>query len=144
MKKNKNPIIISIVILLFVTFGILVRLNNSNDIENKTVEQWSKDIKNDVVVTVIGLTTCGHCQEYKPEIISLAKRNGFNLYFFEVDSLSEEDAKILTETYDLSDYKERVPFTFVMDHGKYSSGITGFSNIDDITEFLKENKAIKN
>ena len=144
MKKNKMPIIIAIIVVIFALFIVLIKVNNSNDIEGKTVAEWAEDVKKEKVVTVIGLTTCAHCQEYKPQIISLAKRRGFNLYFFEVDTLSEEDQKTLTTTYDLADYTDRVPFTFIIDKGEYVTGRTGFSNINDMTEYLQEYNVIKN
>jgi predicted bacteriocin transport accessory protein len=144
MKKNKMPIIIAIIVVIFALFIVLIKVNNSNDIEGKTVAEWAEDVKKEKVVTVIGLTTCTHCQEYKPQIISLAKRRGFNLYFFEVDTLSEEDQKTLTTTYDLADYTDRVPFTFIIDKGEYVTGRTGFSNINDMTEYLQEYNVIKN
>lgn len=140
MKKNKIPLLIGIsIVVLFVLLGVLIKMDSSNGIEGKSVSDWIKDTKNEKVVTVLGLTTCSHCQEYKPKIISLAKKNNINLYFFELDTLSEEDRKTVVETYTLDEYEGSVPFTFIIDKGVYKDSRTGFSNITSIENFLSEN-----
>lgn len=144
MKKSKLPLFIGIsIVILFILLGVLINLDNSEDIENKTIDKWVQETKEGTVVTVVGLTTCSHCQAYKPNIISLAKKEGFNLYFFELDTLSEEDRKIVLETYNI-EYGESVPYTFIIDKGVYVAGKTGYGNMTGIKSFLKENGILEN
>lgn len=145
MKKKKTPLIIAIVgIVLFILLGVMIRNNNGSNVE-KTVSDWTKDVTlGKKVLTVMGLTTCSHCQEYKPVITSLAKKYGINFYFFETDTLTKEELEVLSNTYDLVDFKSQVPFTFIVNNNAYVTGKTGYSDRDDILEFLKENDLIKN
>ena len=146
MKKSKIPlIIIGVVVVSFALLGILTNLNSGEDIESKTVSEWLTDTSSGKgVVTVIGLTTCSHCQEYKPKIISLARKKGFNLYFFEVDTLSQEDRDTLLNTYELADYTEQVPFTYIINDNSYVDGMVGFSDINEVKDFLTKNKILEN
>ena len=144
MKKNKVPLLIGIsIVVLFILLGVLINLGSSEDIESKTTDRWVQETKEGKVVTVVGLTTCSHCQAYKPNIISLAKKKGFNLYFFELDTLSEEDRKIVMDTYSL-DYEGSVPYTFIMDKGSFISSKTGYSSMTSIESFLKDNGILEN
>ena len=102
---------------LFIGLSFLIKANEPVVVEPKeyTVAEWLVDTQeSEPVVTVIGMTTCGFCQNYKPVIESLAAQYGFNLYFFESDALEYEDALALEQTYELKEYENRVPFTFIV------------------------------
>lgn len=105
---------------------------------------WYNDTLENKVVTVIGSSTCPHCQEYKPIIEDLAEEYDFKLYFVEADQISEEDSSVLHESYDLENYEGYVPYTFVIDKGKFVTDTTGFESEETTIKFLKENKVIKN
>ena len=149
MAKNKNKVTknaIVIVTILFIVISFLIIAINTNDthyVKNPDVNSWYDDINSGkMVVTVIGLTTCQHCQAYKPIIKSLANSNKFELYFFENDLLSDEQSKKLFNSFDLKDYDGYVPYTFIFDNNKYVAGKVGFSNKNDIIKFLTENDVI--
>ena len=129
--------IYSILFLYLATHGI--------DYFNRSIDEWYDDIKSgNTVVTVLGASYCEHCQAYKPVIQKIASKNKINLYFYEVDLLSEEDEKRLTDSFYIGEYDESVPYTFIMDKGSYVAYHSGYQFESDITSFLWENGLIKN
>lgn len=138
---------------LWIFIGLSVMISgNTNTNKPVKVEQeakfvasdWYNDTLASKVVTVIGSSTCPHCQEYKPVISALAEEFGFKLYFVEADKVTEEDNSVLYESYDLKNYEGYVPYTFIVDKGKFVTDTTGFESKDTTLKFLKENKIIKN
>ena len=139
-KEYYSVLTISIIGLCFYSLSLFV----INYIMKPKVDDWYKDVSSEEkVVTVIGSTSCPHCQEYKPVIKKMAKEYEFKLYFFESDKLSEEEMNILEKTYDLVDYQGHVPFTFIIKDNEYVTGKEGYSNKEATIEYLKENGVIK-
>ena len=131
---------------LFVGLSFLIKVNEPPKVEPKEykVSQWLVDTQEDeFVVTVIGMSTCGHCQKYKPVIESLAQEFGFNLYFFESDSLEKNDVYTLEETYELKEYEHRVPFTFIVKNEEVIAETTGFDSKEETIKFLTQYEVIK-
>ena len=145
-RKDANNIIIGSIIGLFVyLFLVIILGSNGISIENKTVDSWYNDITSGKqTVTVIGSSTCSHCQEYKPVIKALAKKYKFNLYFFESDTLSSEDSDKLFNSFELKDYNGYVPYTFIFENNEYVNGIVGFADKSATIEYFKEYGVIKN
>ncbi len=149
---RKNDKKLSLNILKFSIIGfciyciILLAFSQKNNyVQEPIVDNWYKDVKSgEQVVTIIGTTFCPHCQEYKPVITALAKKYKFKLYFFESDILSKEDLDKLVNTYDLVDFDDYVPFTFIIKNDKYVTGKAGFANKESSIDYLKEFGVIKN
>ena len=144
-KRNMKGLLIAIIGII-VFFGISLILPTGG--EKKTVikndvTKWSTDVREGTVVTVLASTTCSHCQEYKPVITRLAKENDFNLYFFELEELSQDEQNVVTTTFDLENFDGGVPFTFIVKNGKVVSDTIGFATEDDTVKFLKTNEIIK-
>lgn len=147
---NYKAILIAVVcILLFACISFILPSGESNETtENETsqeysVSDWSKDVKEKTVVTVLASTTCPHCQAYKPTITKLSKENNFVLYFFEIDSLSNDEQNVVTSTFELKNFEGAVPFTFIVKDGKVVSDTTGFSTEEETVKYLKSNGIIK-
>lgn len=147
-KKTVSKKLLTSSIIGFCIYSLifLIFFGRSNEnIGNGTIEEWYSDVTSGKeVVTVIGTSFCPHCQEYKPVIKALASKYKFRLYFFEFDTLPEEEKSILEGTYELKDFGDNVPFTFVINNNKYVSGTTGFSSREDSIEYLKGVKVIEN
>ena len=150
-KKNKKEIsskllTSSIIGFCVYSLALLIIFGKVNDnIGEGTASEWYSDVTSGKeVVTVIGASFCSHCQEYKPIIKQLAGKYKFKLYFFEIDTLPEEDQKIIENTYELTDMTDNVPFTFLVKNNKYVTGTTGFSNKDNTVSYLKKIGVIKN
>ena len=139
-------IILGTCMYLFVAFAILVGQVNQITIkeEDQTIENWQKDILNDeLIVTVAGMSTCSHCQEYKPVITKLAQKYHFKLYFFELDKLTDDEYNILMNKYNYENYEGTVPYTFVVKKDKFIVDKVGYKDRNDLMFFLKQNSIVK-
>ncbi len=144
----KGILIVIVCIAAFVGLSFLLPNGKKEESGNETtseykVSDWSKDVKDKTVVTILASTTCPHCQAYKPTITKLARDNNFVLYFFEVDSLTTDEQNIVTSTFDLTNFEGAVPFTFIVKNGKVVSDTVGFSTEEETVKFLKTNGIIK-
>lgn len=129
--------IYSVVLLYFAT--------HSTDYFNRDLNEWQKDVRSgNTVVTVIAASYCEHCHEYKPVINALANKHNINLYFYEIDTLSESDQDILTSTFEIPTYQGRVPFTFIMNDGAFVDSYEGFQTQAEIVAFFLETGIIRN
>lgn len=131
---------------LFIALSFLISVNGPEPVESKEylVSEWLVDAEGEEpVVTIMGMTTCGYCQQYKPVIESLAEEYGFKLYFFETDALSSEDAYIVESTYELDEFQNQVPFTFIVQDGEVISQNTGYKDQNEVVKFLTQNGVIK-
>ena len=146
MKKKSIGIIISALILVL---GIVVISYNSStpNYKNRSVNEWYTDVANGKeVITVFGASYCSHCHDYYPVISKLAKKYNFNLYFYDVDTLSKnnpDDYDTLMNSFEIKDYDDSFPFTFIMNNKEYKAFTEGFVNRDYTVNFLKENGIIK-
>ena len=148
MKKNniKTTLIIVIGLALFVGLSFLIKTNGPGPKVEKEyiVSEWLEDSKGEEpVVTVIGMSTCGHCQSYKPVIEKLAEEKGFKLYFFESDLLPQNEATMIETTYELNAYEGYVPFTYIVQNGVVIAENTGYKDKETAVDFLKQNGVIK-
>jgi len=141
--KSKSNSAIKGSIVSFCIAGIIVLFIATHP-EEKTVDDWYNDVSSgNTVLTVIGASFCNHCQEYKPVIKKIAKKNNIDLYFFEIDMLSESDQDKLTNSFKLDGYDGSVPYTFIMKNGTFVAQNTGYQYESLITTFLFENGLIK-
>ena len=143
MKKSNKFVYILIVVcvLLLILLSVLLKQPTTKEI---TVQDWLNDVSSGKeIVTVIGASYCSHCQEYKPVITKLSTSNNFNLYFFEIDTLDSDDAKILTKTFDLPGFDGSVPYTFIIKENNVVDSTTGFSTRSKIVNFLESNGIMK-
>ena len=144
-EKSKSIIKGSILGLCVYSIVILYFSTHSTNYFDRSVDEWQKDIESGKpVVTVLGASFCQHCQEYKPVIAKIANKNNINLYFYEIDTLPEKDQQRLTTTYNLPDFEDRVPYTFIMKDKTFVASNEGFSNEQSTITFLRENGIIKN
>jgi len=151
IKNNKGLLIGLGVVLLLVLFTILQETNKSTEVEidesalSAEMSTWLNDTRSDeYVVTVIGMTTCPHCQNYKPVIEEVSKNENIKLYFFEADTITNEaDNKALENAYELENYEGSVPYTFITKNGEFIADNVGGMDKDATLNFLRENNVIK-
>ena len=143
--KKKSAIKGTIVGICIYAIGLLYFSTHSTDYFNRDLERWQRDVRaGNTVVTVIGASYCEHCQAYKPVVTALANKKNINLYFYEIDTLSEEDQSKLTDTFVLPTYEGKVPYTFIMRNGEFVDSYEGFQDQATIVAFFLENGIIKN
>ena len=143
-KNNKSTIIIVgfIVLLLAVTFLIEGNEKKSTEVDYSSVgteiKAWYDDTQKDQnVVTVIALSYCGYCANYKPIITALSSERGFKLYWFEIDTMSEEDSAALQNTYKLEQYSGSSPYTVVTKKGAFVKDVVGYMEKAELVSFLE-------
>ena len=145
-KQKKSNILKGIVVgVCIYSIGLLYFSTHSTDYFNRDISRWQKDVRaGNTVVTVIGASYCEHCQEYKPVIKKLANKNHINLYFYEIDTLSESEQDKLTTTFALPTYEGRVPYTFIMQNGQFVDSYEGYQSQSEVVAFLLQHGIIKN
>lgn len=145
-KKVGTATLISAVLCLFVAFSFLVKTNKEPSSEPlNSVATWVNDVNGDEsVVTVIASSTCPHCQNLKPVITASASKHNYKLYFFEADTLSEDDYELLSSTIELEGYEGYVPYTFVVNNKKFMGSHTGEMSDSELTEFLTQTEVLGN
>ena len=148
-QNRKNLLTSTVVgfgIWVFVGLSFLINVNGTGPTKEReySVGDWIVESKKEEpVVTIIGMTSCGHCQAYKPVIEKLAEQEGFKLYFFETDDLSIEDAEIVENEYEFETFENLVPFTFIVKGGEVIAENTGYESETAVKEFLRNNGVIK-
>ncbi len=136
--------LVSALIWLFFGLSFLIHTNGEQKKGPVTVAEWLESYENgEDLVTVVASSTCPHCQNLKPVITESSEKYGYKLFFFEADTLGEEDYNTLTTTIELEGYEGYVPFTFVVSNKKFMGSHTGEMEDEDLTEFLKETKILK-
>ncbi len=146
LEKNGVKIFIGLIIVIF-AFVVMFseEKTTTEEVDNsEELVSWSEKTQEDsYVVTVMALTTCGYCQAYKPVIKALQEEYGFTLYWFEIDTLSEEDYNTLSTTYELENYEGSVPYTFIMKNGEFITDNVGALDTEATLEFLTTNNVIE-
>ncbi len=148
MKKKKNIILtVSIVLglILFFVVSFMISGNTSKPVVVlPTIDDWLADTQTSTpVVTIIGSTSCPHCQSYKPVITDLSEEYGFKLYFFETDTMSTDEVEKLTTSYEKLN-PEYIPFTAVIQDAKVIDTLVGYESEEAVVDFLKKTEVIKN
>ncbi len=145
-KGRKSSILKGIFAGIFIySIIVLYSSTHSTDYFNRDINRWKRDVSaGNTVVTVIGASYCEHCQEYKPIIKALANKNHINLYFYEIDTLTEKEQDTLTTTFYLPSYQGKVPYTFIMQNGEFVDSYEGFQSQSEIVAFLLQYGIIKN
>ena len=141
IKKHAFIIIIAIIVILFVLLAILTKDNKTEKVNE--VDRWLEDTKNGYVVSVYAQTTCGHCKNFKPVMEEVQEENGFNLYWFELDTLKEADLNKVLNTYEMTGYKG-TPYTLITNNGEVVSYKSGETTKEALVEILTDAGVINN
>lgn len=144
-EKAKSILVGSIISLFLNACTFLYFSTHQNDYFNKSVDSWYQDVSSgNTVVTVVGASYCGHCQEYKPIAKLLADKHKLNLYFYEIDELDEADSNKIQTSFELTGYSGAVPYTAIFKDGQVVDYHEGFESEAVLTDFFKNNGLIKN
>ena len=89
LKKYIGVIIVILAVIAFVLLSVLTE--NARKAQNNLDDFKEGFVKDEYSVTVLALTTCPHCHNFKPVIEKIAKEYDLPLYWINFDSLSNED-----------------------------------------------------
>ncbi len=139
-KYRKFFIILGVIILVLFIILILNRVFNKEGklIELDYNEVMTKMNNKDSFVLCLSQTTCNHCADYKPKLMSVARKLNINLYYIEVDLLNKEEQE---EFSSVISYKG-TPTTIFLKNGEEttsSNRLSGNVSEDKIISKLKSN-----
>lgn len=147
--NNKGLIIFLGILALLIALTFLIEGDETTkkEIDYSTlgsdIQEWYTDTQsNNYTLTVIALSYCGYCAQYKPIITQIANDEGLKLYWFEMDTMSSEDANALQNTYTLEQYSGSSPYTAIIYGGKFVTDTVGYMDESSTNTFLKEAGAI--
>ena len=147
LKKNVGLLVVAGITLAFILLVVFTedKTNYESNKVSADLNTWLKETKEDkYTVTVMGLSYCSACQSYKPVLTEVHDEYDFELYWFELDTMSETDSAKVTEEYEMKNYAGYVPYTLILKNGQFVADAT--SAITDKTEIinlLKTNGVIK-
>ena len=159
LKKNIGVIIVVVIVTLLCVFAMLTEAgkedNNSSggnveinlDALSSDMLAWHEATQKDkYVVTVIALSYCGYCKEYKPVIQEITDDENIPFYYFDIDTLNEtapEDANALQYAYDLENYTGSSPYTFITKNGEFIGDRVGAMDKETTISFLNSLGVVK-
>ena len=114
----------------------------SYEYENN-ISDWYSDVNsNGNVVTVIANSNCSSCIKFKPIIHSVYSKYKFNLHFIYEDKLSNDDRNKFKNMFKLENYNG-TPYTYVVSNKEYIGGLSGYTSIKNLENFLIDKGVIQ-
>lgn len=140
MKAKKRAIIIvSVCLVLLVGAFIADRILGKSYFNEIDYEELMEKIENkEDVVLLISQTTCTHCISYKPKLEDVANEYKVEVYYIDVDLLSEDENTELKKHISFSS----TPITVFLKKGEEATAanrINGDASKDKIEKKLKSN-----
>lgn len=144
-EKYRVLIFIIVGVAAFVGLSLLVEnVGKEEEIIPDDVIAWQSEVpEQEYAITVIALSTCEHCANYKPVITAIATEHSIPLYWFEVDLYGDEASELIKTTFDFSEYTVYSPYTAITNYGEVVAQTTGGMEEADAITFLKDAGAIK-
>ena len=140
MSIKKKVIILVSLCLLVLAGGVIADMIIGKDyFKEIEYKELVKKIENkEDLIVLISQTTCGHCASYKPKLRDMANKHKINIYYIDVDLLSEDDDKELKKYISFSS----TPATVFLKNGEEKSAATrinGDASREKIEKKLKSN-----
>lgn len=163
-EKKRGLITLCVVVGLIVLLIILSLVtktteNNTNTNTNTTVDdseltsinfveydQFMEKLESgEKAIYVLGQTTCGYCSMFKPVINEVASEYGVEFNYININTLEEDQYNNIQESIDyLQDNNDwGTPLTLVIENNETIDTINGYTEKDEVVEFLKTNGFIE-
>ena len=145
MGNIKKKIIIIVSVCIIILAGALVAdriLGKSYFNELKFNKVMEKIQNKDSFVLLMSQTTCSHCKDFKPKLARISKEYKVNIYYIEIDLLTDEQNTELKSYFNFSG----TPTTVFVKDGEEKSAATrinGDVSEEKIISKLKSNGFIK-
>ena len=139
--KVKRKVIILVCICLIILIGAFIAdriLGKTYFNEIKYNEVIEKIDNKESFVLLISQTDCTHCISYKPKLEDVANEHKINIYYIDVDLLSEEENNNLNSYINFSS----TPITVFLKNGEettVATRINGDASKEKIEKKLKTN-----
>lgn len=128
--KNKFTKILAIITIILLTTGC------KNSIMEVTYQDINKMIKDkETFILVITQDSCIHCEEYKPRIKKILKKNNLTAYNLNITNISDDDYNDFKDKYDF----KGTPTTIFFKKGEenINERIVGAANNKNIKSALE-------
>lgn len=160
-EKKRGLITLCVVVGLIVLLVVLSVLTKDTKKEEptKTVDDseltsinfvdydsfMSKLESGEKAIYVLGQTTCGYCTMYKPIINEVASEYGVEFNYININTLEEDQYNNMTDSIDyLKENNEwGTPLTLIIEDNKTVDKINGYTQKEDVVDFLKTNGFIE-
>lgn len=142
--KVKKRVIILVSICLIVLVGAFVadRIMGKSYFSEIQYKELMEKIENkEDIVLLISQTTCTHCISFKPKLEEVANEYKVNIYYIDVDLLSDDESVKLKSHVNYSS----TPATVFLKDGEEKTAanrINGDASIEKIVKKLKSNDFI--
>lgn len=96
-------------------------------------------------IFVLGQTTCGYCTMYKPVINEVASNYDVEFNYININTLEQEQYSNLKDSIDYLKENDDwgTPLTLVIEDNKVVDKINGYTEKDEVVEFLTKNGFIE-
>jgi thiol-disulfide isomerase/thioredoxin len=143
MKNNWGKILVGVLVASFALLVAFSEKKSEGSVTKADVKEWIEKVKEDkYTVTVLTLSYCDYCKQFLPVITEVQGEYGFDLYKFEIDTISETQRNTLTSTFEMKNFEGSVPYTVIYKNGKYVADNTGYIDKAATIKFLKDNGVI--
>ena len=137
--KKKIIILVSICIIVLIGAVVADKILGKNYFNEIKYKEVIEKIENDEsFILVISQTECSHCNSYKPKIEKVANNHKLNIYYIDVDLLSDEDYDSFKSYISF----DGTPATVFIKNGEETSAATrinGDASTEKIEKKLKSN-----
>ena len=137
--KKKVIILVSICLVLLIGGLIADRILGKSYLKEIEYNEVIKKIeKKESFVLLVSQTTCTHCISYKPKLEKVANNHKLNIYYIDVDLLSDEENEKFESYINFSS----TPITVFIKDGEETTAanrINGNASIEKIEKKLKSN-----
>lgn len=146
-EKYKILIIVVLAVAAFIGLSIFSEAKSTPKESGEISEgilSWKEGVESEeYAITVISLSYCPHCKNYKPIISEIAEEYSLPLYWFDIDELSKVDSSSLTDTYNFSKYDGSSPYTAITSKGEVVNQTVGEMDKEATLDFLRTNGVIE-
>ncbi len=151
-------VVVGLIVLLVVLSVVTKPASEKND-TNTTVDDseltsinfveyddfMSKLESGEKAIFVLGQTTCGYCTMYKPVINEVASKYDVEFNYININTLEQEQYSNLKDSIDYLKENDDwgTPLTLVIEDNKVVDKINGYTEKDEVVEFLTKNGFIE-
>jgi len=151
-------VVVGLIVLLVVLSVVTKPASEKND-TNTTVDDseltsinfveyddfMSKLESGEKAIFVLGQTTCGYCTMYKPVINEVASNYDVEFNYININTLEQEQYSNLKDSIDYLKENDDwgTPLTLVIEDNKVVDKINGYTEKDEVVEFLTKNGFIE-
>lgn len=143
MNENKKILVLLSAIVLIVVLIIAGSFYESEKSKKYLNEFYSAFNGESKSLVMIGRDDCGYCQLFHPSLDFMHEQYGFDYIYINTNNLTSSVLSKLLSDIGVSESEFGTPMTLVVKKGKVVDSLNGFSDEDELLNFLKKNSFVK-